>query len=218
MDASEAARYLNWPEGAIDDASLAQIEEIGALMAQSVTPRTVYRVLDRTREGCAGLALPGEDIRALMRDAEQVIVFACTLGEAGSRFIRRAFAKDTALGVIADACASAMADGEADRFEREMTGICLARGRYLTDRFSPGYGDLPLTVQRDLCALLDTPRTLGVTVNGSMLLVPEKSVTAVMGICPVPQRHRAIDETTGCEGCAARDGCGFRRRGRTCHG
>ena len=105
-----------------------------------------------------------------------------------------------------------------DRFEKERTREYLARGLYLTDRFSPGYGDLPLTVQKDLCGVLDTRRTLGLTVNESMLLIPEKSVTAVMGICPVPQRHRAATEKGGCAKCAAFENCVFRLQGRTCHG
>ncbi len=218
MDAREAAGYLHWPREAVTDALLRELEDIGAQMERTVKPRLTWRVLAHTEAGCEGLALPGEDIRVLLGDAREVIVAACTLGEAAARAIRRAFIKEMALGVKTDACASAMADGEMARFEREMTERYRARGLYLTDRFSPGYGDLPLSVQRDLCALLDTPRTLGVTVNESMLLIPEKSVTAVMGICPVPQRHRAIDEEGGCQGCAAFESCGFRRQGRTCHG
>ena len=105
-----------------------------------------------------------------------------------------------------------------DRFEKERTREYLARGLYLTDRFSPGYGDLPLTVQKDLCGVLDTRRTLGLTVNESMLLIPEKSVTAVMGICPAPQKHRAAADKSGCAKCAAFENCVFRLQGRTCHG
>ena len=218
MDVFEAARYLHWPEDAVTQDVLGQLEALGRELSAAAPPRLVWRVLPRTPEGCEGLRLPGADIRALLGDADQVIVAACTLGEAASRAVRRAFLMDMARGVMADACLSALAEEEMDRFEKEQGRAYRARGLYLTDRFSPGYGDLPLTVQKDLCDLLDTRRALGLTVNESMLLIPEKSVTAVMGICPVPQRHRAATEKGGCAKCAAFENCVFRLQGRTCHG
>ena len=218
MDAAEAAGYLHWPEEALTEETLDLLRKIGGKLEREAEPRLVYRIFDRTEDGCEGLCLPGEDIRTLLGDAKRVIVAACTLGEAASRFIRRAFLTDMARGVMADACASALADGEMARFERDMARRFFPQGLYLTDRFSPGYGDLPLTVQKDLCALLDTERNLGLTVNKSMMLVPEKSVTAVMGICPVPQKHRAVNEKSGCASCAAHENCVFLRGGRTCHG
>ncbi|MBR6705624.1 MAG: methionine synthase [Clostridia bacterium] len=218
MDAAEAARYLRWPEDAVTGDVLRQLEDMGRELEAAAPPRLVWRVLPRTPEGCEGLCLPGGDIRALLGDAEQVIIAACTLGEAASRAVRRAFLKDMARGVMADACLSAIVEEEMDRFEKEQARAYFARGLYLTDRFSPGYGDLPLSVQKDLCALLDTPRALGLTVNESMLLIPEKSVTAVMGICPAAQKHRAATEKSGCARCAAFENCVFRLQGRTCHG
>ncbi|MBQ8402298.1 MAG: Vitamin B12 dependent methionine synthase activation subunit [Clostridia bacterium] len=52
----------------------------------------------------------------------------------------------------------------------------------LRPRYSPGYGDLPLTVQKDLFAVLDCPRKIGLTLNDSMLMSPSKSVTAIVGV------------------------------------
>ena len=48
-------------------------------------------------------------------------------------------------------------------------------------RFSPGYGDFPLTAQRDIFAILDCPKRIGLSLNQSLLLSPTKSVTAVIG-------------------------------------
>ena len=49
-------------------------------------------------------------------------------------------------------------------------------------RFSPGYGDVPLELQRDIFRVLDCPRKIGLTLNGSLLMTPSKSVTAVIGL------------------------------------
>ena len=49
-------------------------------------------------------------------------------------------------------------------------------------RFSPGYGDLPLDLQKDIFAALDCSRKIGLTLNQSLLMSPSKSVTAIMGL------------------------------------
>ena len=59
-----------------------------------------------------------------------------------------------------------------------------SRGLVPTRRYSPGYGDLPLSVQPALLDALDAGRRLGVTLTESLLMVPMKSVTAVVGIGP----------------------------------
>ena len=49
-------------------------------------------------------------------------------------------------------------------------------------RFSPGYGDLPIEVQKDFLPLLDAERRLGITLSESCLMAPSKSVTAIIGV------------------------------------
>ena len=51
----------------------------------------------------------------------------------------------------------------------------------MTRRFSPGYGDLPLSVQPAFAQELDL-ESLGVAVTDSYLLVPQKSITALVGV------------------------------------
>ena len=58
----------------------------------------------------------------------------------------------------------------------------LAPGESLVSRYSPGYGDFPLAAQRTLLALLDAPRRAGVSLTDSLLMVPSKSVSAVIGV------------------------------------
>ena len=49
-------------------------------------------------------------------------------------------------------------------------------------RYSPGYGDLPLELQREIIRVLDCGRTIGITLTESLLMQPSKSVTAVIGM------------------------------------
>ena len=73
----------------------------------------------------------------------------------------------------------------AERIESLCDAFCAEReaeGLRLRPRFSPGYGDLPLELQRDLFRGLDCSRKIGLTLNESLLMSPSKSVTAIAGI------------------------------------
>ncbi|MGN0847484.1 MAG: hypothetical protein ACI4RA_08900 [Kiritimatiellia bacterium] len=76
-----------------------------------------------------------------------------------------------------------------DAVEREMDAVEAAAraaiersGRTLRPRRSPGYGDMPLAVSREIIVRLDATRLLGVSLTASDLLVPSKSVTAICEI------------------------------------
>ena len=48
-------------------------------------------------------------------------------------------------------------------------------------RYSPGYGDVPLSIQKDFFRLLNCKR-IGLSLMDSLIMAPEKSVTAFIGI------------------------------------
>ena len=90
--------------------------------------------------------------------------------------------------------------------------VCNCAGRFLTDRFSPGYGDLPLSLQADFLRATDAGRKLGITVNDSFLMTPCKTVTAVIGLSERPQPARV----RGCAHCNLRESCRLRQKGESC--
>ena len=55
----------------------------------------------------------------------------------------------------------------------------LRTGESIRPRRSPGYGELPLELSREILTKLDATRRLGVSLTESLLLVPTKSVTAL---------------------------------------
>ena len=79
---------------------------------------------------------------------------------------------------IYDAVGSECADRTMDTVFRLSSSELLRQGMALTPhRFSPGYGDMPLEMQRFLFNALDMAQ-MGVMVNEYNYLIPEKSVTA----------------------------------------
>ena len=215
LNVSEALRYLG-VRGAPDPALLSQLSTAADRLARAAPPRWVWRAypLAFGPEGPAlegaGLALPGEMAARMLGGCAQAAVLICTLGAAFEALLRAEQARGMARAALLDACGSAWVEAGCDEAQAEIS----ARfpGLHPTDRFSPGYGDLPLSLQRDICGALDAPRRLGVQVTDSFLLNPSKTVTAVIGLSDRPQPARI----RGCAYCDLRENCQYRKGGTTC--
>lgn len=212
IDISEALRYIG--AGAADDALRVQAEEVAGTIRE--TPRYTYRVfsLERTDEGFflpeADITLTGNTARTMLATSTKAAALICTLGVGFDSALRAMQARDMAKAVLLNGCGSALVEQGCDAAEAELK----ARfpDFYLTDRFSPGYGDLPLTLQPAICAALNAQRRLGVTVTPSLLLNPSKTVTAFIGLSDRPQQARI----RGCAFCSMRETCTLRKGGKHC--
>lgn len=121
------------------------------------------------------------DSKALMKNlegCEEVIVFAATIGLEIDRLIRRYTNLSPAKALFFQAIGAERIESLCDAFCEEWKG----EGLQLRPRFSPGYGDLPLELQKDIFRVLDCPRKIGLSLNESLLMSPSKSVTAIIGI------------------------------------
>ena len=215
LNIDEALRYLGAGRQAPPELRR-EVEDTARRLTARLQPRYTYRVFSLERKDGtlrlpeADLTLPGKDAQTMLADCGRVVLLGCTLGVEFESMLRAEQARDMAKAVLLDACGSAWVEAGCDQAEREIA----ARfpGQYLTDRFSPGYGDLPLSMQPAICAALDLGRRLGVHVSERFLMNPSKSVTALIGISDRPQMARI----RGCAYCAMRETCTLRKGGTHC--
>ena len=120
-------------------------------------------------------------LRRHLEDCEKIILFAATVGIGIDRLIARYATVSPTKSLLFQAIGAERIEALCDVFNSEYGG----------SRFSPGYGDLPLEFQKDIFSALDCPRRIGLTLNGSMLMSPSKSVTAIIG---VKNEHKGISE------------------------
>lgn len=111
-----------------------------------------------------------------------VILFAATVGLETDRYIERYSSLSPVRSLIYGSVGSAQIEVLCDRFCADMEEEYGKHGLFLRPRFSAGYGDLPLEVQKDIFSLLDCHRKIGLTLNQSMLMSPSKSVSAFIGL------------------------------------
>lgn len=211
----EALRYLGVSRP-VPDTLRREVEQTAARLTAALRPRYVYRVFPLVQvEGgfqCSGtnVVLRGRSARLMLSECGQAALLACTLGAGFDAMLRTEQVRDMSRAVILDACGSAWVESGCDRAMEEL--MARLPWKYLTDRFSPGYGDLPLGLQPAICAALDTARRIGLYVTEDLLMNPVKSVTAIAGIADRPQMARV----RGCAYCSLRETCALRRGGKNC--
>ena len=215
LNVDEALRYLGIGGQAAESFRADATAMANKLMA-AIEPKYTYRVcsLQKMETGFllpeVDLLLPGVDAANMLEQCDQAVLLACTLGARFETLLRAEQARDMSQAVILDACGSAWVEAGCDQVEQELASRL--PNRYRTDRFSPGYGDLPLSLQPKICAALDTQRRLGLHVTESFLMNPSKSVTAIIGLSDRPQMARI----RGCAYCSMRETCTLRKGGKRC--
>lgn len=204
IDLRAAARYMG---GAPDRGTLALLGQLEPMLLEAAAPRAVWQpvALDPAPDW-----LLGEDVFRHLAGCSSGILLAVTLGSRCDAFIRRMSVGNVAHAAGADALASALTEQVCDLAEQALRD--LRPDLYLTGRYSPGYGDWPLTVQPALCAVLDSHRAIGLACGDSCLLLPRKSVTALLGV----SHHPVTGAKAGCGHCALAGKCQYRKRGIRC--
>ena len=204
----EALRYLG-VKGDAPPELLEQVQNACRSLLPHCRVRYVWRLLDKDR---LSDLLVGQDLPTLLRDCDRAVVFALTLGMEAEALIRRAGLTSPTRALVLDACASAACEAACDELQGLLEEQLCREGIFPTDRFSPGYGDLPLEVQTPLLSLLDGQRACGITLSDTFIMSPRKSVTAIFGLADRPQGKRA----RGCAFCSMHQNCSFRKAGITC--
>lgn len=111
-----------------------------------------------------------------------VIVFSATVGIEIDRLILK-------YGRISPTKALFFQSIGAERIEALCDAFCYfikeqktKENKSIRPRFSAGYGDCPLSIQKDLFALLDCPKKIGLSLTKNLMMTPSKSVSAFIGI------------------------------------
>ena len=157
------------------------------------------------------LVLTGNDIRNHLKDSKESVLMAVTVGNKIEQRIKLYEKISMTKALILDSCATTAVEEICDVIEDIVKKEAEDKGLSITFRYSPGYGDLPLEVQRDLVNTLGAEKRIGLTVSSHYLLFPRKSVTAIIGLTTSKEERKK-----GCEVCKNYENCSFRREGLVC--
>ncbi len=210
----EVFRYLGYRGIAPDETILCRAEDSIQKLRKESRPRGVWRALplslsaalpDDIRIG--NLRFSSRHLSKNLRGCSVVVLMAATIGSGADFLIRRAEAVSMLDASVLQAAGAAMAESWCDEVNRRIIAAMKERNLFPRPRFSPGYGDVPLSLQKDFSALLQMPQTCGISLTDTLLMVPSKSVTAFIGFSD--QEEPCVPE--GCEACSHSADCAFRR-------
>jgi hypothetical protein len=130
-----------------------------------------------------GPVFESRDLAKFLRNCGEILLIGATGGSDIVEAIHECTESDNMTrSVVLDAVASEMVDASLDwlcnYFNRELTR---ENKRLSRRRFSAGYGDFSLEDQHSIYDLLELKR-IGIDINESAILIPEKSVTAIVRI------------------------------------
>lgn len=207
----EAVRYLGYGKNAIDERTLYLIQESFQELEQMADVKFIYRIFELAYSSTDDLKIGKMNVKSKslyknLKGCDSVVLFAITLGTEVDRVMRRYEILDMAKAVVFQASAAAYLEEHCDKIQADIEEELKQSGKFLRPRFSPGYGDFSILHQRDILDILGTAKTIGLAMTDSYMLIPTKSVTAVIGISDTKEDcHRK-----GCELCAKTD-CLYRR-------
>ncbi len=122
------------------------------------------------------------DLMRNLEECESIVLFAATVGLSLDRLVAKYARILPSKALIFQAIGAERIESLCDAFNREIATEKKMEGKLCRPRFSAGYGDLPIELQKEIFCTLDCQRKIGLTLNESFLMSPSKSVTAIIGI------------------------------------
>lgn len=223
IDEREVLRYLQYKDQDIDDNLSDKIKHCIDITREIINPRFIFRKYKIKKlklsevksevylEG-ANLTLQSEDIYNLLLECDECILMSATLGLEIEREIRKLTYTDLTKGIIIDACATTAIEEVCDIVQDNIAKKLLKEDKYITYRYSPGYGDLSIEKNVDINNLLNSQKEIGLTVTNSGIMIPRKSVVALIGV----SRKGTTNIKKSCDNCSNRYNCDYKKEADGC--
>lgn len=182
VDKKMACRFMGY-KGGFENKALSELyEECQKEYLSAVSFKACYR------KSSLHFASDGEivfdfgtvksrDLTKNLKGCSYVYFFAVTSGLGVDRLLMKYKKTDSLKAMMIDCIASSGIECRCD----EVNGL-IVKDKKSRPRYSPGYGDMGLEYQPTILSFLDAQRQLGITLTESMLMLPVKSVTAIIGI------------------------------------
>ncbi len=211
-------RYLGYRNIVPDDAVRERISRNYRALEDASDRRSVFRAFPVSfpAEGAVriglsssadGFTVESRDLCRNLKGCSEAVLLAVTIGPGPDMLVRRAGVSGMLDAAILQAAGAAMAEEYCEELNQSIIADEREKKRFCRPRFSPGYGDFPLLFQKDFSRILNMPGAIGVSLTDNLLMVPSKSITAVIGIADTPLSCGV----SGCDACTASGNCPYRK-------
>ena len=191
IDPREVLRYLGYKKELVTAEDLAQVEGFLPEARACMKPAACWGQFEvellpedkiRFPYGEVHSTDLSKNLKGGNTVCREIFLFAATIGLEYDRLVQRARISSMAKASFLNAIGAAAVENVCDRLNEELRQLAASEGKSLRPRYSAGYGDYTLENQRGIFDLLTPAKYIGLTLKDNLIMVPEKSVTAVIGI------------------------------------
>ena len=183
---SEIYRYLGYTKNAkVVENVDTLVEKVLENVLTGSTPKVCYKRFDLVFDkgiDFGFMNIESRDLAFNLSGCHEAIIFAATIGLYTDRQIQKETILSPAKACVYQAVGAAVIEAVCDDFNEWIRDTEAEKGNSLKPRYSPGYGDVSLEVQKDIFRELNCAKMAGITLSDSLHMIPEKSVTAIIGI------------------------------------
>ncbi|MCL2208902.1 MAG: hypothetical protein FWB89_01935 [Treponema sp.] len=190
-------------------------DEITGIFKKKVTPKNTYVVYDCKIDNASvtlnEITIYSVSLAKHLEGCHRAVLLAATLGTNADVLINKYSIQDMGKALIAQKVCTAMIEAYLDETEKRIMQISELKELSSVTRYSPGYGDFDIACQKDILRLLNASR-IGLSLTEGFMLVPSKSVTAVIGLKKNEEKTAAGNAVpVKCAFCEYKN-CGFREK------
>lgn len=178
------------------------IEEVKSLSHFKVTYQCFHLTHNPLTIKETGLLFNSSDLSFYLKDCNECMIIAGTLGNEVDRKLKYYEYVHMSKALVFDAVCNAYIEQCLDEYQSELPFVH-------TYRFAPGYGDVPLELNKEFYNYLDAYKHLGLSINNGGLFIPLKSIIGICGI--------GISSSKSCMSCIKKQDCVYRKEGRRCY-
>lgn len=206
MNKKAILQYLHY-HGEVDSQTNQLIDECIEEVKKIAQFKVVYQKLNLQHQPLhikdTDILFHSKDLDFYFEKCQECMIIACTLGIEIDRKIKYYEHISMSKAIVFDAVSSRYLEECCDQYEKQ-----LKLGKH-TFRFAPGYGDLPLTLNKELSRILQVDKKLGISISEGGTFIPRKSMLGIIGI------GQEYEKT--CLSCIRKENCELRKGGLRCY-
>lgn len=219
INEKEVLRYLEYNGQDINENLKGTIIECIKITKEKINPRYTLRVYPILRNNVniieidnSDLKFESRDVYKLLEDCQECIIMAATLGIEIEKEIKKYSYTELTKSIIIDACATTAIEEYCELIQNNIKKELLNKNKYITMRYSPGYGDLHINANKKIINFLSADRDIGLTITDRGIMIPRKSVIAIIGISKVQK----LELSQKCSNCTNHNTCRFKKGDKYC--
>ena len=170
----------------VDKQTLNLVDSCIKEISSALKPQAVYNIYDLKIENekisFADICFESTSLSKNLSGCTKIALLAATIGPQVDFLIKKATKIDMTKAAVMQVTGAMFIEEYVNLVNEEISALAKKEGFSVRPRFSPGYGDVPLSIQRDFFRLLPCTQRLGLTLMDSLIMSPEKSVTAFVGL------------------------------------